>query len=257
MNTNSIFSIKNHVVILTGAVGGLGSELAKILVNSGAFVVLVDTNTKKLETLNKNLSSDALIQVCDVTNAKEIKNLIANVHKHYQKIDVLINCAGILGADHFIFEIEEPDWDRVMEVNLKGTWLISTLVAKYMVDNQIKGNIVNISSSLGVRTQLKRLHYATSKAAVEHLTRNMAMELIPYGIRVNCLAPGWMATEMVREILEGPEGEKWRQIIPMKREAQPEELIGPLLLLASNASSYMTGAILRVDGGYSLWQDFL
>ena len=110
---------------------------------------------------------------------------------------------------------------------------------------------INISSSLGFRSQLKRVPYSASKAAVEHLTRNLAMELVKHKIRVNCLAPGWMSTTMVKDILEGPEGEKWRRAIPMGRAAEPVELTGALLLLASRSSSYMTGTVLRVDGGYS------
>jgi len=100
-------------------------------------------------------------------------------------------------------------------------------------------------------SQLKRVPYATSKAAVEHLTRNMAMELVRHNIRVNCLAPGWMNSQMVEEMLYGPEGDKWRKTIPMRRAAEPEELTGALLLLASQASSYMTGSVVRVDGGYA------
>jgi 3-oxoacyl-[acyl-carrier protein] reductase len=129
--------------------------------------------------------------------------------------------------------------------------MMATYISKYMIANQLAGRIINISSSLGLRSQLKRIPYATSKAAVEHLTRNLAMELIQHGIRVNCLAPGWMNTNMVKNILAGEEGEKWRASIPMRRAAEPAELAGPLLLLASQASSYMTGTILRVDGGYA------
>jgi NAD(P)-dependent dehydrogenase (short-subunit alcohol dehydrogenase family) len=140
---------------------------------------------------------------------------------------------------------------NVLNVNLKGTWMVATEVSRYMVEHAIEGRVINISSSLGFRSQLKRVPYATSKAAVEHLTRNVAMELVKHKIRVNCLAPGWMRTEMVKNVLDGPEGEKWRNAIPMRRAADPIELTGALLLLASKASSYMTGTVIRVDGGYS------
>jgi NAD(P)-dependent dehydrogenase (short-subunit alcohol dehydrogenase family) len=140
---------------------------------------------------------------------------------------------------------------NVLNVNLKGTWMVATEVSRYMVEHAIEGRVINISSSLGFRSQLKRVPYATSKAAVEHLTRNVAMELVQHKIRVNCLAPGWMRTEMVKNVLDGPEGEKWRNAIPMRRAADPIELTGALLLLASKASSYMTGTVIRVDGGYS------
>lgn len=248
------FSLKNQVAVVTGALGGLGRELVTILVDAGAHVVLVDTHEKKLKEFSKQIDSTGKIifaQVCDVTQKSSILKLIAAIHRKFKAIDILVNCAGILGADALIFDVQESEWDSVLNVNLKGTWLASTEIAKYMVQHQIQGRLINISSSLGLRSQLKRIPYAASKAGVEHLTRNMAMELVQHNIRVNCLAPGWMNTEMVKEILEGPEGEKWRKAIPMHRAAEPNELTGPLLLLASTASSYMTGTILRVDGGYA------
>jgi 3-oxoacyl-[acyl-carrier protein] reductase len=164
---------------------------------------------------------------------------------------VLVNSAGILSADNPMFEVQASDWDAVMNVNLKATWQVSKFVADYMIQNKTAGRIVNISSSLGGRSQLKRIDYATSKAGVEHLTRNMAMELVKSNIRVNCLAPRWLATPMVQDILNGPQGPHWRKAIPMGRAANPEELTGSLLLLASKASSYMTGSVLLVDDGYA------
>jgi 3-oxoacyl-[acyl-carrier protein] reductase len=248
------FSVQGQVAIVTGAAGGLGKEVAKILAAAQAHVVLVDVHQEGLEQLAKEISQEKqplMVERCDVTKSLEIHRLIQRVDETFQRIDILINCAGILGADASLFEIKEEDWDRVLNVNLKGTWLTSTAIAKYMVQHHIKGKIINISSALGERTQLKRVHYATSKAGVEHLTRLMAMELVHEGIRVNCLAPGWIETDMVREILEGPEGAKWREAIPMGRAAKPEELTGALLLLASEASSYMTGSVLQMDGGYA------
>ena len=163
----------------------------------------------------------------------------------------MVNSAGVLGPDAAWSNVLESDWDGVLDVNVKASWMAATHVSKYMITNHLAGRIINISSSLGLRSQLKRIPYATSKAAVEHLTRNLAMELIQHNIRVNCLAPGWINTNMVKSVLQGEEGEKWRASIPMRRAAEPSELAGPLLLLASHASSYMTGTILRVDGGYA------
>jgi 3-oxoacyl-[acyl-carrier protein] reductase len=248
------FSLENQVAIVTGAAGGLGYELVKILADAGASVVLADTGQSKLNQLSQKLDPDGrniLVQECDVTQKRDILRLIDSAHKKFQKIDVLINCAGILGADSLLLGVAENDWDNILNVNLKGTWMVATEVSRYMVENAIEGRIINISSSLGLRSQLKRVPYAASKAAVEHLTRNMAMELVRHKIRVNCLAPGWMNTEMVKNLLDGPEGDKWRNAIPMGRAANPVELTGALLLLASNASSYMTGTVIRVDGGYS------
>ncbi|STX28808.1 acetyoacetyl CoA reductase [Legionella beliardensis] len=252
MNASKQFSLVDQVAIVTGACGGLGQELVKILVDAEANVVLADVDQSSLNALALEINSNkVLAQLCDVTDKKAINNLIKKTHQKFGRIDSLVNCAGILGGDHFLFDVSEAEWDKVLDINLKGTWLMSTEVARYMIKHKIKGKIINISSSLGKRAQLKRIAYASSKAAVEHLTRNMAMELAEHDIRVNCLAPGWMETQMVREFLEGPEGEKWRKTIPLRRAAKPQELTGPLLLLASDASSYMTGTILRVDGGYT------
>jgi NAD(P)-dependent dehydrogenase (short-subunit alcohol dehydrogenase family) len=207
-----------------------------------------------LNELSEKIDStgvNVLAQVCDVTRKPDILRLIRNAHDKFGSIDVLINCAGILGLDSFLLAVTEQDWDAILNVNLKGTWMTATEVSRYMVEHVIEGSIINISSSLGFRSQLKRVPYAASKAAVEHLTRNMAMELVQYKIRVNCLAPGWMNTDMVKNILDGPEGSRWRNAIPMRRAAEPAELTGALLLLASKASSYMTGTVIRVDGGYS------
>jgi len=248
------FSLENQVVLITGALGGLGRELVAILADAGASLILADTNEIKLKELAREIDPSerkVLSQKCDVTNKQDILSLIENANTKFKTIDVLINCAGILGPDELLFDVSESDWDSVINVNLKGSWLAATHVSQYMAVHKIEGRIINISSSLGFRSQLKRVPYATSKAAVEHLTRNLAMELVLHNIRVNCLAPGWMETNMVNNLLEGPEGKKWRDAIPMRRAAKPSELTGPLLLLASKASSYMTGAIVRVDGGYS------
>jgi NAD(P)-dependent dehydrogenase (short-subunit alcohol dehydrogenase family) len=248
------FSLTNRVAVVTGAAGGLGRELVAILTDAGARVVLADTDESKLNELSEKIDStgvNVLAQVCDVTRKPDILRLIRNAHDKFGSIDVLINCAGILGLDSFLLAVTEQDWDAILNVNLKGTWMTATEVSRYMVEHAIEGSIINISSSLGFRSQLKRVPYAASKAAVEHLTRNMAMELVQYKIRVNCLAPGWMNTDMVKNILDGPEGSRWRNAIPMRRAAEPAELTGALLLLASKASSYMTGTVIRVDGGYS------
>jgi len=254
MNWIKQFSLENEVVVITGAVGGLGRELVKILYDAGASLVLADTNIASLQLFSKEidpLGQRVLVQQCDVTNEKDILRLIEKANDHFHRIDVLVNCAGVLGSDHLLFDLTVADWDRIFDVNLKGSWLTATHISQYMVAQHIEGRIINISSSLGLRSQLKRVPYASSKAAVEHLTRNLAMELVQYHIRVNCLAPGWMNTPMVEGILNGPDGKKWRAAIPMGRAADPSELAGPLILLASKASSYMTGTILRVDGGYA------
>ena len=237
MNWITQFSLENQVAVVTGAAGGLGRELVKILYDAGAHLVLADTDEASLRLVlqaTDPTGKRVRIQQCDVTNEQDILSLIEDTNNHFKRIDILVNCAGVLGSDAALFDQTAEDWDRVFDVNLKGSWMAATHISQYMVAQQ-----------------LKRVPYASSKAAVEHLTRNMAMELVQYEIRVNCLAPGWMNTPMVEGILNGPNGKKWRAAIPMGRAAEPSELAGPLLLLASMASSYMTGTVLRVDGGYA------
>ncbi len=248
-----VFNLKDNVAIVTGASGGLGQVLSKILAQAGATLILLDIQKEGLSKVAENLLKTGHAvnsYVCDIRSEAEINQVIEAVHQQHQRIDILVNCAAVLGADAPLFNIEADDWDTVLATNLKGTWMISKQVSEYMAKKHIKGRIVNISSSLGLRAQMKRIHYASAKAGVEHLTRNMAMELVEYGIRVNCLAPGWIATPMVNAILETDEGKALVQSIPMKRAAEPSEMSGALLLLASEASSYMTGSVLRVDGGY-------
>lgn len=187
------FSLANQVAIVTGAAGGLGQHLVKILLDAGATVVLIDIDEKQLRQISRHIDPGQIktfVQPCDITHHQEILNLIETVEKQFSSIDILVNCAGILGHDSLITDVTEEEWNSVIDVNLKGTWRISTEVAKFMIAKSIPGRIINISSSLGLRSQLKRIPYATSKAGIEHLTRNMAMELVQYNIRVNCLAPG-------------------------------------------------------------------
>ena len=149
------FSLENQVAIVTGAAGGLGCELVKILADAGACIVLADTDERKLNELSQKVdpaSRNVLVQECDVTQKRDILRLIDSTHKKFQTMDVLINCAGILGADSLLFGIAESDWDSLLNVNLKGTWMVATEVLRYMVEHAIEGRIINISSSLGFRS---------------------------------------------------------------------------------------------------------
>jgi 3-oxoacyl-[acyl-carrier protein] reductase len=148
-------------------------------------------------------------------------------------------------------EVPEEEFDRVFAVNVKGTWLVAQAVARHMVDRGIRGSIITISSADSHRTQKNLAPYCGTKAAVNHLTRILAAELAPHGVRVNVLAPGGMLTPMVEQFLHTPDGQAAVWAVPFKRFAELTELDGPLLLPASDASSYMTGSVLTADGGLS------
>jgi len=150
-----------------------------------------------------------------------------------------------------VLDVTEQEWDRLVAVNLKGIWLMSQAVARHMVEQRITGSIINISSADSHRAQKNLTPYAATKAAVNHLTRNMSYELAKHGVRINVLAPGGMLTNMVKDFLKTPDGQAAVWTVPFKRFAELHELDGPLLLLASQASSYMTGSVLTVDGGLS------
>ena len=166
------------------------------------------------------------------------------------RLHILVNCAG-LAYWRPMLELSEEDWDDTFDTNLKGSWLTAQRVAKHMIEHQIKGSIINVSSATSTGAQKDLTHYSTSKAGVDHLTRNMSYELAPYGIRVNTFGPGGFKTAMVKEFLKTPNGQKAQNCVPVKRFADLHEVDGPILLLASDASSYMTGSRVAVDGGLS------
>ena len=186
-------------------------------------------------------SSDE-VDVCDV---KQIDAALDSLSK---PIDVLINLAAILLYKPML-ETTDKDWDRVLDTNLKGTFLMSQRVAHNMIKHNVQGSIINVSSICGSRAQLDVVAYGSSKSGLIILTKNSALELTPHGIRVNCLAPGIMLTPMMEDIWDTPRGQALLDIVPMKRAAEVEELMGILLLLSGNHSSYMTGAIIEVDCG--------
>jgi NAD(P)-dependent dehydrogenase (short-subunit alcohol dehydrogenase family) len=164
---------------------------------------------------------------------------------------VLVNNAGV-AADKSLLETSEDEWDLLMDANLKGAWLVARAAAGTMIANDTGGTIVNIASILGSAVQKRTGPYAAAKAGLLHLTRAMALEWARHGIRVNAIAPGYYRTDMAADFLDSAAGQQLRKRIPQRRLGNPEELDGAILLLASGASSYMTGSVITVDGGLSL-----
>ncbi|MCF8001263.1 MAG: SDR family oxidoreductase [Halanaerobiales bacterium] len=258
MNVLSSFNLENKIAIVTGAARGLGEAMATGLAEAGADIVIPDINYKEAKKAADKISElgvDTLALKCDVTEKSDVQEMVKKVIDEFDRIDILINNAGIcknIAAE----EMSLKDWQEVIDINLTGVFLCSQAVAKEMIDNN-GGSIINISSMSAeiVNYPQPQCSYNASKAGVSQLTKSLAAEWAKYDIRVNAIAPGYMKTELTAEILEkNPERkEYWIEPTPMKRMGKPEELKGVAVYLASEASSFMTGNIMNIDGGYTLY----
>jgi NAD(P)-dependent dehydrogenase (short-subunit alcohol dehydrogenase family) len=253
MTAADLFRLDGKVALVTGASSGFGRHFAGVLAEAGAAVALGARRIDRLEALADEIRAAggrAHAVPLDVTDAAGIKAALAASEAALGPIDILINNSGISGPAAFAVDIEEADWDQVLDTNLKGVWLVSRAVARLMIDGGRGGSIVNIASMLGLRVAHAVSAYAASKAGVAQLTKAMALELARYRIRVNALAPGYFETDLNRDYLGSPAGQAMIKRIPQRRSGQAEDLDGALLLLASEASRYMTGTVIPIDGGH-------
>jgi NAD(P)-dependent dehydrogenase (short-subunit alcohol dehydrogenase family) len=249
----SLFDMRGRRVLITGGGTGLGQRFAHTLAAAGASVILAARRADKLEQTASSIRAaggDAHCLTMDVTSAASIAQGFATIAAS-GPLDVLVNNAGA-AADKSLLDIGEAEWDVVMDANLKGAWLAARAAAAAMIANGTGGAIVNIASILGCAVQKGTGPYSAAKAGLLHLTRTMALEWARHGIRVNAIAPGYYRTEMAADFLDSPAGQRLRDRVPQRRLGNPEELDGAILLLASSASSYMTGSVITVDGGLSL-----
>ena len=250
----SKFDLTHKHVIVTGASSGFGHHFAGLLARAGAKVSigarrmpLVEERVADLEDAGHKVFGGAL----DVTDAASLSGFMDAAQAHFGPIDVLINNAGVEAGAKTYAMIDEDDWDRVLDTNVKGAWLAAKAYTERVLNSgQSGGNIINISSITDRRTIKGQFPYAVSKGALTRLTEVMALEAARYGIRVNALAPGYILTDVSRLLLESDASAQFVKGIPMRRYGEFEDLDGPLLLLASDASAYMTGTILVVDGGH-------
>jgi len=256
MDVLSMFDLADEKAIVTGGGQGLGKEMALALAEAGADVLVVQRRVEAAEMVAEKIRSmgrDAFAVSVDVSDAESVDQMVTAAMDRFGKIDILINNAGI-GQRMPVEDMLETDWNRMMGVHVKGTFLCSQRVGREMMKRQ-KGSIVNISSisAVIVNRPNKQSHYNTAKAAISHLTKNMGVEWAEHNIRVNAIAPGFFETPLTAKGLAEAAGDEWKMMTPMDRVGKPHEIKGAALFLASEASSFCTGTVLLVDGGYTCW----
>jgi len=234
--------------LVTGASSGLGRHFARVLARSGANVAIAARRKDALDALVAEIAAgggEARAVTLDVTDPESVARAVAEAGP----LDIVVNNAGVTNTRP-VLEQTADDFDWIVDTNLKGAFLIATEAARAMRDRGGGGTIINIASILGLRQGGQVTPYAVSKAGVIQLTRQLALELARFDIRVNALAPGYIATELNEEFFAGPAGQALVKRIPMRRLGSFADLDGPLLLLASDSSRYMTGSVIEVDGGH-------
>lgn len=250
----SSFSLANRIAIVTGASSGLGAHFARVLAEAGAKVALLARRKRLAEEVAAEIESHgghAAAFAADVTDPDSLHRALHDIEAQVGIPDILVNNAGAHAGD-LALDLKVEDWDTVLETNLKGAWLLTQQLAQHWVEKQHPGTIINIASILGLGVSSGVMPYAVSKAGLIQMTKVLALEWARYGIRVNAIAPGYFPTDLNKDFFATPAGQATVKRIPMRRLGALEDLDGPLLLLASPASAYMTGSVITVDGGHLL-----
>jgi NAD(P)-dependent dehydrogenase (short-subunit alcohol dehydrogenase family) len=245
------FSLRGRVALVTGASGALGRHFARVLHGAGARVVLAARRPETLAAEVAALGDGARTVALDVTDTGSIVAALDAAEAAFGVVEVLVNNAGIAVTRSFL-DHTESDWDGVMNVDLRGAFLVARGAARRMVAAGKGGAIVNVASILAARVIPGVAGYSAAKAGLVHLTRQMAVELARHRIRVNALAPGYIETEINRDFFASEAGAAVVKRIPQRRLGTVQDLTGPLLLLCSDAGAHMTGSVVTVDGGHSV-----
>jgi len=246
------FDVSGKRVLVTGASSGLGESFAETLAQAGARVAVAARRLDRLEMLRDRLadvSHRLVIAQLDVTDPESVSSGITEIEQSLGGLDVLVNNSGVANtvrAEH----MTDDDFDWVIDTNLKGAWRVAQRVGQGMIERKAAGSIINIESILSHRVSAGLLAYAASKAGLLQITNTLALEWARYNIRVNGIAPGYIETEINRDFFASEPGQRVIKKIPQRRIGKPTDLDGVLLLLASDASSFMTGSTLVVDGGH-------
>lgn len=249
---SAILNLTDRTALVTGASSGLGRHFAGVLARAGARVALAARRADALEDTRAAIEAaggSAVTVAMDVTDADSVTLAVDEAARRLGRIDILVNNAGVTASAPFL-DMSEEDWGRVIDTNLTGCARVARAVGQRMRDDGAGGRIVNIASILGVRVAGQVASYVASKGGLVHLTKAMALELARHGIRVNALCPGYLETELNQDFFASDAGKALIRRIPQRRLGRLDELDGPLLLLCSDAGSYMTGSVIAVDGGH-------
>lgn len=249
----NLFDLDGQTALVTGGGTGLGKQIAKTLSRAGAPVVLCARRTEKLVETAEEINSSGGEAICistDVTDAESVGKTFDEACNG-RNLSILVNNAGVASRE-MLLDLGESSWDLVLDTNLKGAWMVAREFARRRIASDRAGSIINIASALGIMVQKSTGSYPVSKAGLIHLTKHLAVEWARYGIRVNAIAPGYFASDMADGFLESEAGKAMIKRIPQRRFGQEGDFDGALLLLASDASRYMTGTVIPVDGGHSI-----
>lgn len=245
------FNLSGKVALVTGASSGLGARFAKVLADAGATVALAARRVERLKELRAEIDSEggeAHVYQLDVTSTASIRGVVAMVESDLKHIDILVNNSGV-SAQGRVLDVSEEDFDYVMSTNTRGAFFMAQEAARVMIARKTPGRIINIASVAGLRALSQLSVYSMSKAAVIHMTRAMSVEWGRYGINVNAICPGYIETEINAAYFATEAGQKLVSMLPRRRVGKPEDLDGLLLLMASDASSFINGAVVTADDG--------
>ena len=252
-----MFDLTGKVAVITGASSGLGKQMSYAFAKQGADLVLIARNKIKLEEVEKDIRKTIGVNViaikCDVTKTNEIKDAAKVTKKFFGKVDILVNCAGA-SKNNDVLNMTDDEWDFTINTDLTSVFKVTRAFANIMKENKKGGRIINISSMYGLvgNTEIYTIAYHSSKGGVINFTRAAAAELAQYNITVNCVCPGYFNTELTKDVLKTKKFQNFAKThVPMKRYGKEGELNGIMIFLSSDEASYITGAIIPVDGGYT------